>query len=78
MIDIVERLREKRAALFYTDSVMRVTKCEQPDSLHIEAAAEIERLRKHVASATRYISELQQRADKFMLEAMAERERRKT
>jgi len=43
--DIIQRLREDKASLFYTDSVMRSVECKMPDALHLEAAAEIERLR---------------------------------
>lgn len=49
--DIVERLREPRDDLFTrADSTMRAYKIAQPDSLHLEAADEITRLRSALAA----------------------------
>lgn len=47
-MDIVAELREPRAPMVYQDSV-RVVTVSMPDSLHLRAAAEIERLRARVA-----------------------------
>lgn len=48
-MDIVDRLREPKASLFYTDSAMRSIEVSRPHSIELEAAEEIERLRELVA-----------------------------
>lgn len=54
MTDIVEELRREKAPLYYTDSVMRAVECKMPDSLHLQAADEIERLRKALREINRW------------------------
>ena len=51
MTDIVDELRRESSSLYYTDSVMRTVEYKMPDSLHLAAADEIERLRKIEAAA---------------------------
>jgi ribosomal protein L40E len=48
-MDIVERLRERKASLYYTDSTMRTHEVVRPLPIEIEAADEIERLRSDLA-----------------------------
>lgn len=48
-MDIVERLRETKASLYYTDGAMRTVEVTRPLPIELEAADEIERLRADIA-----------------------------